>query len=322
MKKTVLVTGIGGVVGQGILRNVKAYSKDIKIVGTNVTAVSAGNYLSDKVYEVPFSYDSAYIPAIKHIVDEEQVDLIVPSTDYESFYLAKYEQELGTPVAASPYYVTSFCLDKFKNYESFSKAEIPFAHSILPSSYDGNFSKTVVKPREGRGSRNIHISPENPKQFDDNYLVQEYLEGSEITTCFYVKKNGQLHGFITFERELEMGNTSKCEVVTCYDEELGQVIKKMIEAFPFRGSCNIQSKVTEKGIIPFEINCRISGTNSVRSQFGFKDVHYTLEEYLFNKEPSKVTISNGCALRVIVDIIYPDKKITEICNNQDNFYIG
>jgi carbamoyl-phosphate synthase large subunit len=319
--KKVLVTGIGGVVGQGIIRNIKEYSQNIKVIGVNITAISAGNYLCDNVYEVPFSDQPNYISAIKNIIEKEKIDLVIPSTDYEAFYLAKYKEELSIPVVASPSFVTALCLDKYKNYEAFSKEKIPFAFSILPSSYKNSLIKTLVKPREGRGSRNIFIDPANPNEFDDSYVIQEYLDGLEITTSFYVKKDGNLHGFITFERELEMGNTSKCEVISKYDSELKTLIKKMIKAFPFRGSCNIQCRVTSRGIIPFEINCRISGTNSVRSQFGFKDVQYTLEEYLFNVIPSPIQISLGSALRVIVDIIYPDKKLTDIKNNKDNFYI-
>jgi carbamoyl-phosphate synthase large subunit len=320
-QKTIIVTGIGGVVGQGVLRNISDFDRSIRIIGVNIAEVSAGNYLCDKVIKVPYSYDAEYIPAISKIVKEEKVDLIIPTTDYESFYLAKNESSLGVSVASSPSYVTEFCLDKYKNFKAFKEHNIPFAESFLPSEYRGIFDKVIVKPREGRGSRNIHVNPDAPQAFDDSYLVQKYLEGPEITTSFYVKKNGALHGFITFERELELGNTAKCEVVDKYDDELRLLIQKMIIAFPFRGSCNIQSRITSAGIIPFEINCRISGTNSVRTQFGFKDVQYTVEEYLFGVEPSAPVITKGSALRVILDIIYPEKSLRDISDKNDNFYI-
>ena len=50
-KKTVLVTGIGGNVGQGIIRNIHSYDPSIRVVGTNVTSFSAGNHLCDTVYK-------------------------------------------------------------------------------------------------------------------------------------------------------------------------------------------------------------------------------------------------------------------------------
>jgi carbamoyl-phosphate synthase large subunit len=126
---------------------------------------------------------------------------------------------------------------------------------------------------------------------------------------------------ITFVRELEQGNTARAEVVSDYDEEMQSIIQKMLSHYNFLGSCNIQSRVTAHGIIPFEINCRISGTNSIRSQFGFKDVAYTVQEYFLNEIPEAPDVKPGTALRVMLDIIYPGKKLSEITDKNDTFYI-
>lgn len=321
MKKTVLVTGIGGVVGQGILRNLRSESLDIGIVGTNTTAVSAGNHLCDSVHVMPFAYDPAYAGAMADVVAREGVDLIIPSTDYESYYLMLAQPTLGCTVAAAPADVTAMCLDKYVNFQKFEQKGLRFAKSWLPSAYPGGFDRTVVKPREGRGSRNIFVDPENPRAFGDDYVVQEYLDGEELTTTFYVRKDGSLHGMITFARELEQGNTARCEVVTRHDRELRALVESIIAAFPFRGSCNLQTRATSAGVVPFEINCRISGTNSVRSQFGFRDVAYTVQEYLFGRQPDAPAITAGSAIRVIMDIIYPDLGLDQIRDRFDKHRI-
>lgn len=321
MKGNILVTGIGGVVGQGILRNIASMAQSFRVVGVNVDRLSAGNYMCDRVYQVPFAYDDTYIPTMRRICETENIGLIIPSTDYEAFYLSQSEALFSCAIAASPSIVTEMCLDKFMNWEEFSKLNIPFARSVLPSDYRGQFEKIVVKPRKGRGSRSIYINPHRPNEFDDTYVVQEYLEGEELTTAFYIKRDGSLHGLITFLRELEQGNTAKAEVVLDYDESLLKIIELMIAHFEFRGSINIQSRVTTKGIIPFEINCRISGTNSIRSQFGFKDVQYTVQEYLLNTEPDKVDLQCGSALRIVLDIIYPGMRSEDISDKKDTFYI-
>lgn len=318
---TVLVTGIGGIVGQGILRNIRDFDPLIRIAGTNVISVSSGNYLCDVVYTVPYAYDENYISSVRKICEREPINLIIPSTDYESYYLALNKTEFSCAIATSPANVTHFCLDKYLNAQAFGKFQIPFAKSFLPSNYQGQFERIIVKPREGRGSRNIYLDPPKPESFDDGYVVQEYLEGPELTTTFYVTKTGSLHGHITFVRELESGNTVKAEVVFDYDQELEILIRKILGHYHFRGSCNIQSRVTTKGIIPFEINCRISGTNSVRSQFGFKDVTYTIEEQLLNRQPSEPVIVKGSALRVTLDIIYTGIALDGIKDNKDQYYI-
>jgi carbamoyl-phosphate synthase large subunit len=318
--KTIIVTGIGGVVGQGIVRNARAMGRDLRIIGVNISAVSAGNHLCDDVFLVPYAYEEGYITAMKEIVLRTSAQLIIPSTDYESYYLAKFEHEFPIPIAASPAEVTFFCLDKYRNWEAFSSRNIPFASSVLPSQFHHQFEHYIVKPREGRGSRGIHIQPSNVADFDDTNLVQELLSGPEITSTFYVLKDGSLLGSITMQRELESGNTAKAEVVKEYDDEVNKLASKLITAYPFRGSVNIQSKVTSAGIVPFEINCRISGTNSIRSQFGFNDVAYTIQEHVFHEKPQKPAVTQGCAMRVMVDVVYPNMKLSDVRNNLDNFY--
>lgn len=319
--KTIIITGIGGVVGQGIVRNARAMGRDLRIVGVNVLPVSAGNHMCDAVMEVPYAYADNYIQTMVKVVAETGAELIIPSTDYESYYLAKHQEEFAIPIAASPAEVTFFCLDKYRNWEAFSKNEIPFAPSVLPSQFKGEFERYIVKPREGRGSRGIHMQPTDVSSFDDTYLVQQLLEGPEITSTIYVLKDGSMLGSITMRRELESGNTARAEVTKEYDTHIEALAQRMIQAFPFRGSFNIQSKVTAHGIVPFEINCRISGTNSIRSQFGFNDVAYTIQELLFHETPACPNVLLGSAMRVMVDVVYPEMKLSDVRNNNDKFYI-
>lgn len=319
--KTIIVTGVGGIVGQGILRNLADLALEIRIIGTNILQVSAGNYLCEKVVEVPFANHENYIPQMIELCSTENVDLVIPSTDYEVYYLSANRHLFQCSIAVADSVVTKFCLDKYLNFKAFERYNIPFAKSFLPSAFNDQLKEIVVKPREGRGSRDIYIKPSEPAKFDDSFVVQEYLEGTEITTTFYVTRSGELLGLITFLRELESGSTARAEVVFDYDAELEKIIRMMITQYSFRGSCNIQSKVTKFGIVPFEINCRVSGTNSIRSQFGFTDVAYLVKEYLLGEDLEKPVISKGSAIRVMLDIIYPGKSLAEIDNKADKFYI-
>src|SRR5690606_7305992 len=134
--------------------------------------------------------------------EAEQVDLIIPSTDFESCKLAEYRNELRCAVAASPYETTRIYLDKYKSYQHHNKNDIPFAWSCLPSEYHGQFESVIVKHRQGRGSRDLYFNPKDISSFSDEFVVQELLTGKEITTAFYITKSNCLHGFITLEREL------------------------------------------------------------------------------------------------------------------------
>jgi carbamoyl-phosphate synthase large subunit len=317
--KTVLVTGIGGNVGYGILMNIRRSFPHLKIIGINTKRVSSGNHLCDEVVEVPFALDTGYLPAVRKLYKDFNIDLIIPSTDYESFVLSAERDAMN--IAVSPAGVTQIFLDKYISYKKLKEFDLAFAESILPSEYKNEFGEYIVKPREGRGSRGVFYNPGNPGQFSDENIIQPLLKGAEITTAVYITRKNKCHGFITMERQLDHGATYQCEVVKEYDHLLNEYIQKLITHMPFSGSFNIQSMVVEGKIIPFEVNCRISGTNSIRSHFGFRDVEYTIYEYLYNEEPEPVVITPGSAIRILYDIIYPEISLKDINNKSDHFFM-
>jgi len=312
--KKVLVTGIGGNVGQGIVRNIRSLPYEITVIGTNITDFSSGNYLCDSFYKVPYAFDKKYISDIIDIVNKEKIDLIIPSTDYEIFYLSENLLNIPCKVAVSGVDAAKIYLDKYESWLHHLKHCIPFAKTFLPSEYKNQFKQCIVKPKKGRGSRGIHLNPKTFEAFsDEEYMVQELHIGEEITTAFYVTMEGKLHGFITMVRSLENGATSLCKVSSHYDKNVLPILEKIIANTSIVGSANLQSIVTAAGeIMPFEINCRISGTNSIRSNFGFKDVQYTLQEFLYNEKPEPPVIIPGVAVRALLDIIYPNQTDYEV----------
>lgn len=321
--KVVLVTGIGGNVGQGVLRNIKDLNLNITLIGIDINNFTAANHLCDVTYKVPYSYDENYIPTIQKIVEKEKVALIIPTTDYEIYYLGLHQADINAKVVASDPEIAKKYLDKYLTYLHHKELNVVFAKSWLPSQFDNEETNIIVKPREGRGSRGIHLNPPDPKSFSDDFVIQPLHIGIEITTAFYVKKDGSLHGLFTMERELTNGATSKSKTNSAYDSQLENIIKGMIKVKGLRGSINLQSIVDNEGnIIPFEVNCRISGTNSIRHNLGFQDVKYTLQEYLLNEVPNVVKTIDGIAVRLLYDVIYPNATDeNQLNNNSSNFKV-
>jgi carbamoyl-phosphate synthase large subunit len=321
--KTVLVTGIGGNVGQGIIRNILDTNFPIKIIGTNISKLSAGNHWVDSFYIVPYGYAGNYIKEIKKIIEKEKIDLIIPSTDFETYTLSQNEKQLTCKISCSGKNATSIYLDKYDTWLHHSKYSIPFSQSSLPSEYSSQFEQNIAKPRQGRGSKGLVFNIQDTSSLrDKEYLIQNLEQGIEITTAVYRSYiNKEILGFISMERSLENGATTYCRVTKEHDSQIEKIAQKMILHSDLRGSFNIQSIVNKKNqVIPFEINCRISGTNSIRSGFGFKDVKYTLEELLWARNPEKINTSNGIAFRYLHDVIYPHGIDENLKGNQtDNF---
>lgn len=312
MPDTVLVTGIGGNVGQGILRNIRWHFPEMRIVATDVHLITAGHHYCDAFYQVPYAFEDGYSARIQQICAEETVSLIVPSTDYEAYYLS--QQPEGLPaVICSPASATAACLDKWKTWLALKDTRARFVETALPRDYRGEWSATLVKPREGRGSRDVIVNPADPTSFDDSYIVQRLLRGREITSAFYVTKTGQILGPITFVRSLQHGMTERCEVVFDYDDQLREIMHEVTAGLGVRGPVNLQAIVEEDEMVRlFEINCRYSGTNSIRARLGFEDVRYGIEEHLYGIEPEPGAVVFGSAIRIMMDLVYPGVGLTEI----------
>lgn len=318
MIRTVLVTGIGGNVGQGILRNLRSSAISLNIIGVNVEQLTSANYLCDNVYEVPYAYSDNYIETIKTICSRENVELIIPSTDYEVYYLSKNIDQFSCKVVANPSDTNEIFVDKFKTYQSFSNTGIPFAKAFEVDQYDFTFDSFIAKPKKGRGSRGILINPESIENLGDEYMIQEMHVGQEYTTAFYVDKSNSLFSLITMSRKLVNGTTTFCTVEKDKDQLIEPVIQQIITKFKVVGSCNIQYIIDKNNNVhPFEINGRISGTNSIRSNFGFKDVVWTIEEHLLNKTLQKPTITGGSASRILLDVIYPEQNLDSISSDSN-----
>jgi carbamoyl-phosphate synthase large subunit len=305
--KTVLVTGIGGNVGQGVLRNISSLNHNIRLIGIDIANFTAGNHLCDKTFKVPYSYDANYIPAIGKIIKDEKVDVVIPTTDYEMYYLSNSSDVLNATIVASEAKTAKTYLDKYSTYLYLSKNNIPFSKSWLAGEYDFSEKDILAKPREGRGSRGILINPKKPNELPEGYMIQPLSKGNEITTAVYVTKENKLHGVFTMERKLTNGTTTESRVLFQYNDRLKEIAQKMIDLGGLKGSFNIQSIVTEENeIVPFEINCRISGTNSIRHNLGFQDVKYAIQEYLLDEEPDAPNPIEGISTRILMDVVYPN----------------
>lgn len=315
MAKTVLVTGIGGNVGQGILRCIRQLPDELEIIGVNIDVISPGNYLCDHVYKVPYAYDDGYVDKMMQICHQHEVDLVIPSTDYEVYYLAKEADKLPQ-LSSNPEASAKIFLDKYLTWQFFQQQTIPFASSCLPSEFKGQYEHYIVKPRAGRGSRGLNFNPVSLGEFsDEEYMVQELHKGKELTSAFYIDKKQKVHGPFTMERWLENGTTVKCIVNGEFNTQFRAIMEQIAAATPIKGSCNIQAIVDEGRVQPFEINGRVSGTNSIRAQLGFPDVKFAIDEYLYARDIEVGPAKKGGAMRILLDVVYPEA--TELAHLQD-----
>jgi predicted ATP-grasp superfamily ATP-dependent carboligase len=205
-------------------------------------------------------------------------------------------------------------LDKYFCYLEFKKFGIEFCQAYLPSNYKLEFDNAIAKPRRGSGSKGIIKNPSDFFKFDDNFIIQEFEEGIELTIPFYVNLNNDLLGFLPL---IKYGNApNNCyQTYAKHNSEINTILLKIIKSFQIKGPCNLQCIINEKGIHPFEMNFRYSGSVDIQDKLGFDILRIGIEELISKKAYSiKPIVQKGFAIRQYQSEVFVNKEIFDEIN--------
>jgi carbamoyl-phosphate synthase large subunit len=311
--KRLLVSNAAGTIAQSIARVVTGgrFGGKVEVIGMLGKEETAPNNIFHELVLRPESYgepngiDKAWL---RQISIEKEIDLAIPTTDYESSAWAELQFPASTHVVMSSGTSTGTFHDKWATASACERSGVPFANSILPSRYKGEFEKAIAKPRFGGLSKGILHDFNTEFRLPDTYLIQEWLGLPEVTFAFYVTRQGRLLGPIVLERTLRYGMTFACLVRDDFYDEARALALKLHEAVPIVGPCNVQCRFDRSGrMTPFEVNCRFSGTCGIRADLGFSDIEFAIDEYLFGAVPSATRILSGGGIKRVGEIV--DKNV-------------
>lgn len=237
----------------GIKVSVIAYELDSK-----VPIALEGKVVKGKKWD-----DPDVLADIRHVVNEYDVDVILPFVNgaIEIASLCKENiPEVFVPV--SDFATTSRMFDKVEAAKLFKDAgfPIPRTYSVLD-----NEMPAIAKPRKGGSSRGIKVFYDvddlmNLANLDD-YLVQEYIEhNKEYTVDCYVSTSGEI--MVTCPRErLEVMGGEVTRTVTCRNEHLIEMSRKVIEHFKLTGPVTMQflHDLDRDRYLLMEVNPRLGG---------------------------------------------------------------
>lgn len=294
-----LVTAIGGDVGQAIAIVLKRHHPDCEIVGSDVRNIALKMDLVDKYLVSPQAGDFNFLRWIKQTISDHGITVVIPASDAEVVALLETD-DIGASVVGPSKSAVDISKDKLLTANFFSENEIdgPQTQDILnaaPTSYP-----VIVKPRSGRGSRDIYICNdiEELAWLRHNFpqsIVQEMLSpaDAEMTCAVYRSENVGTR-VLVMNRKLSGGTTSWIRVVE--DDRISRYCEKIAECLNLRGSINIQLISTIEGPKAFEINGRFSSTVAMRDQLGFCDLHWSIQDQVFGKSSHYVPPKAGAEL--------------------------
>lgn len=310
----VLVTGVGSLVGQGILKSIQDSTLKCTVTGTDYFSSAVGLYWVNKGYILPDILkpdikETEWIDALITVIKKEKIQLILPGLDFEIPILARnksnIEKQTDAILLVSSEDVVGIGDDKWETVNYLKNNGFNYPNSSLPNNTD-HFIQTnpfplIVKPRFGHTSENVFLV-KNKNELDEAIqacekpIIQEYLEDTEQEyTCGSTFIDNEILSLISLRRTLKNGNTQQafCERT----DEIDSYIRKLTISFKPYGPINFQLRLTKRGPVVFEINPRFSGTTPIRALFGVNEVEAVIRKLTGVSAKSEHTGKEGVAIR-------------------------
>jgi len=262
---TAIVTGAGGAAGIAVVRAMKAAGH--RVVAADADPLAAGLRLGDRGAVIAAADDPSFVPVLCQLAVAAGAQVIVPTVAEELTALADAGGYLQADAGVRTWVPTASaveaCCDKWEF------AQLLHRHGILGpatglGSADGIPGPWVVKPRSGRGSRDVYLvedlddMPTILRRVPDP-LVQTRLTGREFTVDTLVGRDGILAGAVPRWRlETKAGISTKGR--TFADDRLVRDVARLLAIVGLCGPANVQGFVDHEGTPWFvEINPRFSG---------------------------------------------------------------
>lgn len=323
----VAVSGVGGGVGQAVLRALRLAAPDVWILGLDMNPRSAGLYLADAGYRLPPCTESDYVTQLLAALKKERILALIPGSDPELPVLARARDEIeeaGIRVIVGADVPVDICRDKRISSEYFREVGFPFVRTVPVSEAvrlaDEVGYPLVVKPLGGSASRGVAVvfSRLELESYlgQPGYIVQECAfpfswsckpggvtaesvycgdslrQEEEISIQVVYDHLGQHLGTFTSVNRLQSGVPIFVDPQRIPQVE--SVVEQMANALRDRGligPCNLQCRLTKEGPKVFEINPRFTGITGVRAAMGFNAVEAVLRRVLFDASVKEVRAS-------------------------------
>ncbi|MDP3312572.1 ATP-grasp domain-containing protein [Lutibacter sp.] len=322
----IAVTGVGGGVGQSILKSLA--ETDYNLIALDSELLGVGLYASKTAYVIPYANDNNYIVKLLEICKKEKVALLFPGLDAELMILALNTvtfKAIGTTIVVSKPEVIIMADDKLQTYETLITAGVNVPFTTLAKGFnpiEKDFPLILKQKVGGARSKNVfkiknslewQDTLEKIGKFISNYIVMEYIEGNEYT-CGTINLDGYCKGVIIMRRILRDGDTHKC--FSEKNEVIEKEVRLVVDTIKPFGACNVQLRIKNSIPYVFEINARCSGTTAARTLSGFNEPKMIADYLLKDIEP-KFKIKEHTILRYWKELVVENDEIQKM--NENNF---
>ncbi|MCL6537216.1 MAG: ATP-grasp domain-containing protein [Acidothermus sp.] len=260
----VVVTGVGGAAGVAVLRALRAAGH--VVIGVDADPDAVGIRLADHGHPVPRCDDPTYLVSLIHVATLFDAEAIIGTVTEEFPALiagAEFLRDAGLRFVFPDLATVQTCRDKWAFFQAMRQAGVPVPATSLGGA-DGVPGPWIVKPRFGRGSRQVHAVAalaelDAALALVDEPLVQTAVCGREFTADALVWPSGTLAGVVPRWRIATKGGISTVGE-TFEDDRVVETVGLALKAVGHIGPANVQGFVDDDGSVTvIEVNPRFSG---------------------------------------------------------------
>ncbi|MEI8344923.1 MAG: ATP-grasp domain-containing protein [Candidatus Omnitrophota bacterium] len=322
MTSTVMVTGVGAIIGYGLLRSLRAARPEVRLVGTDIYSDAVGRAWCDIFEQAPLTASPNYLHWLREVVARHQVNLLIPGIEQDVHRLSDDRDKLN-PCQCKFVLNSARLVDLSRDKWAMHQELLAMGDSSkIPSYLAGDFETLVsrlglpfiLKPRRSYASKGL-LRIERKEAFEPHagrlgeYFMAQPIVGTddeEYTVAVFGNGQGGVSASITLQRRLAPdGSTVKAWVKQLMS--LDETVCRLCAHFQPVGPTNLQFRRHDGDWKLLEINPRVSSTTSIRSAFGYNEAIMSLDFFLNGKLPSQPKIQGGFAVRFIEDYIIHDR---------------
>lgn len=319
-KYNILVTGVGAIIGYGVISSLRKSKYDCFIVGMDIFKDATGQVWCDEFVQAILAADDNYISFLKKVIDKYSIDLVFFGTEQEIKKCYESQTELGEyykKLVINKDHLIKLVEDKWDTACFLKNNGLKY----IPSSITASFEEAkkefglplLMKPRRSYASKGIcKVSDANEfkawkEEFKEQFMVQKLIgdDEHEYTAATFGFGDGTCIKPIVMRRKLsKAGATDKAIVqpIPKIDKEIFE-ISKVLKPY---GPTNFQFRLHNGEFLLLEINPRISSSTSIRTAFGYNEAEMCIEYFIEGKKPTDKIIRTGKAYRYIADVVKYD----------------
>ena len=319
----ILVTGVGAIIGYGIVRALKKLSYPVRVFGIDIYDYAVGQYWCDEFSSICKTSHPLYGDKIQELISKWSIDLIIPGIEQDvMWYSENRDFFLNKKVKCVLNTATliNLCKDKWKFYQFLHERRVPSIPTSLEESYhtlkDILEVPFLLKPRQSYASKGIQrVYCEEDFKFyrskmGNNFMAQKIIgdEDHEYTASTFGYGNGECSAKIIMQRYLHSsGATGRMQVIP--HPTIENSINRLCSILKPIGPTNFQYRLHEGEFYLLEINPRFSSTTSFRAACGFNEPLMALEYFLMGKQNVDTGfLLAGKGIRYFEDIVILEEK--------------